>query len=137
MSAADALSKYTTRISEEEYKSSRTIGLFVAYIDLQGGTVKFDIEESKPDSAATASLLRKYLERGLRPSESHALTYANESYKPEVMYAGARRVLSQAKIDQGYDDSLQHPMKAYVVTKEEGQTVYVDISEYPDTEETG
>lgn len=137
MSNDDATSKYLNRISEAEYTSSPTVGIFVSYCG--GGSTILDVEETKPGSASTVALIKKIMKTGPRDSENYSFDHVSESYKTELAYSATRRLVSQAQRGQSYDDSLKNPIKAYVCIEQDGKKVLVDISEFPDSdmEETG
>lgn len=122
-----AASHYTTRISKEEYMNSSTIGLKVYY--LGGDNIRFDVDEGKPGSASTAPLIKRYIGAGVTANERTSFRSAAESDRGEETNKIARRIINSAKGDQTDEDSVNYPIKAYVVT-EEG-TVFVDVSEAP------
>lgn len=103
---------------------SSTIGLKVYY--LGGDNVRFDVDEGKAGSAITAPLIKKYITGGVTANERTSFRSAAESDRGEETNKIARRIINS---DQTDEDSVNYPIKAYVVT-EEG-TVFVDVSEAP------
>lgn len=127
-----ATSSYTTRLSSEEYDTSSTIGVMVWFNDPSKIAFSVETDERKTGGTDMAKIVRKYLTA--RDSEVFSLTNCEPSYRGEVINSIARRIIAEAKQEQSWDDRQKYPLKPYVIIKEGGKNVFVDISEYPDSD---
>lgn len=127
-----ATSNYTTRLSSKEYDASSTIGVMVWFNDPSKIEFSVETDERKPGGTDMAKIVKKYLTA--RESETFSLVNCKPTYRGEVINSIARRIVFEAKQEQSWDDSQKYPLKPYVIITEGGKNVFVDISEYPDTE---
>jgi hypothetical protein len=123
-------SKYTTRLSQEEYDATSTIGVMVTHAG--NSKMTFETDERKPGGTRMAEIVKKYL--GPSSSETIAYIHSEASARAEVANCIARRIIRNATEEQSEDERRDHPLKPYVIIEEAGKNVFVDISELPDTE---